>query len=139
MKSVMTTSMRHALTPDVNVKRSVFDRSHGYKTTFDAGKLYPIYADEVIPGDSFQLDVSAFARLATPIKPIMDNMYMDFFFFYVPNRLVWTNFVKFMGEQENPGDSIAYTVPKVDINTASAQATIWDYMGLPTQLTIMLN
>jgi len=104
-----------------------------YKTTFDAGYLIPIYIDEVLPGDTFNLRMTAFARLATPIFPVMDNMYLDSFFFFVPNRLVWNNWRKFMGEQDNPADSISYTIPQM-VSTASGYAigTLQDYMGLPT-------
>lgn len=65
------------------------NRSHVYKTTFNSGKLIPVFVDEVLPGDTTRMSVNYFARLATPIKPIMDNIYLDWFFFFVPNRLVW--------------------------------------------------
>ena len=100
-----------SLTPSVKVQRSAFDRSHTYKTTFNAGKLIPFFCDEVLPGDTFNLKASLFCRMATPIVPVMDNLYLETFFFFVPNRIVWNNFQKFMGEQENPGDSIDYIVP----------------------------
>lgn len=121
---------RFSEVPDVQVPRSSLDRSHGHKTTFDAGFLIPVFVDEVLPGDTFNLRMSAFARLATPLKPVMDNMYLDSFFFFVPLRLLWTNFEKFMGAQDDPGDSIAFTVPQV-VNEVVAQGTLGDYMGLP--------
>ena len=99
--------------PRVDIPRSTFNRSHNYKTTFDAGYLIPFYVDEALPGDTFNLNVHAFARLATPIVPIMDNLYMDMFFFAVPNRLVWDNWQRFCGEQPNPGDSTDFTVPVI--------------------------
>lgn len=119
--------------PSADIPRSVFNRSHGYKTTFDAGYLIPFYVDEALPGDTFELDVSMFARLATPIAPLMDNLYLEVFFFAVPNRLVWTNWQRFMGERTNPGDSIDFTVPKLDTAASSnfASGSIYDYMGLP--------
>ena len=98
--------------PVADIQRSSFDRSHGFKTTFNAGYLVPIFCDEVLPGDTFNLHLSAFARLATPIKPFMDNLYFDTFFFFVPNRLVWTHWPHFNGQQDNPGDSTAYTIPQ---------------------------
>ena len=88
--------------PKANIPRSAFDRSHRHLTTMDAGLLYPIYVDEALPGDSFKLKSSIFGRLATPIVPIMDNIYLDIFYFAVPNRLLWANWEKFMGAQENP-------------------------------------
>jgi hypothetical protein len=91
--------------------------------------LIPFYVDEALPGDTFKCNVSIFARLGTPIVPILDNLYMDVFFFFVPNRLLWTNWQKFCGEQANPGDSTSYTVPTVSITTATGN--LWDYMGLP--------
>ncbi len=115
--------------PSVESPRSSFDRSHGYKTTFDGGFLIPIFADEALPGDTFNMKMTGFARLATPIFPIMDNMSMNTFFFAVPLRLLWDNFQKFMGEQTDPGDSTDFTVP-VRINTA-VTGSIYDYFGIP--------
>lgn len=111
MKSVMTHQFSQV--PKAEIQRSQFDRSHGYKTTFDAGYLVPVFIDEALPGDTMNLKLNAFARLATPIKPVMDNMMLDSFFFAVPYRLIWNNFQKFMGEQANPGDSTSYTVPQM--------------------------
>ena len=78
-----------------------------------SGYLVPIYCDEVLPGDMHNVKATMFARLATPLFPVMDNLHLDTFFFFVPNRLVWTNWVKFMGEQTNPGDSTSYVVPTI--------------------------
>lgn len=91
--------------PQANIPRSSFNRSHGVKTTFDAGYLVPIYADEALPGDSFNVRMSCFARMATPIYPLMDNLICETFFFAIPNRILWSNWEKFNGEQVNPGDS----------------------------------
>ena len=101
-----------SMIPRADIPRSKFNAQKTYKTTFDAGYLIPVYCDEVLPGDTFNLKMTAFARLATPIFPVMDNMYIDSFFFFVPNRLIWSNWQKFMGQQTNPGDSISYTVPQ---------------------------
>nr|QRQ90024.1 MAG: major capsid protein [Microviridae sp.] len=124
---------RFAMIPQADIPRAAFDRQFTHKTTFDAGNLIPVYVDEVLPGDTFNLKMTAFARLATPIFPIMDNMYLDSFFFFVPNRLIWNNWQKFMGQQDNPGDSTSYLVPQ-QVSPASGYAvgSLQDYMGLPT-------
>ena len=119
--------------PKADIPRSSFDCQSTHKTTFDAGYLIPVYVDEMLPGDTFRLNMTAFARLATPIYPIMDNMYLDSFFFFVPNRLLWSNWQKFMGQQTNPGDSISYVVPQqVSPTGGYAIGSLQDYMGLPT-------
>lgn len=119
--------------PKAEIPRSSFDRSHGYKTTFDAGYLIPIFVDEALPGDTFKLRMTGFSRLATPIYPLMDNMYMDTQFFSVPVRLVWDNWQRFNGEQPNPGDSTDFTIPQMVAPAGGyAENSIHDYMGLPT-------
>ena len=119
--------------PKADIPRSKFDCQSTHKTTFDAGNLIPVYVDEVLPGDTFNLNMTAFARLATPLYPIMDNMVMDSFFFFVPNRLIWSNWQKFMGQQENPADSISYVIPQqVSPTSGYAVGSLQDYMGLPT-------
>ena len=122
-----------AMIPKADIPRSKFKAQKTHKTTFDAGYLIPVYVDEVLPGDTFNLKMTAFARLATPLYPIMDNMHLDSFFFFVPNRLIWNNWQKFMGEQEDPGDSISYTIPQI-VSPANGFPTggLYDYMGLPT-------
>lgn len=123
--------------PTAEIPRSSFDRSHGYKTTFDAGLLVPIFVDEVLPGDTFSLNMTGFARLSTPLHPYMDNAYVNSFFFFVPNRLVWDNWQKFNGEQKNPGDSTDYLLPQVlapDPN-GWAVGSIGDYFGLPVNVS----
>lgn len=124
--------------PSTQIPRSVFDRSHGYKTTFDSGFLVPFYVDEVLPGDSFKLTATLFARLATPIVPFMDNLYLETFFFFVPNRLVWDNWQKFNGEQKNPSDSTDFLIPTVSGTNVQNQ-TLWDYFGLPTNVNKALK
>jgi len=132
MKSVM--KHRFSEVPGVQVPRSSFNRSHGFKTTFDAGYLVPILVDEALPGDTYKVNLTGFARLSTPTFPVMDNMQMDTFFFAVPKRLVWENWQKFCGEQIDPGASIDYTIPIVnDLNNPSNE-TLWDYFGLPTKI-----
>jgi hypothetical protein len=117
--------------PSASIPRSSFDRSHNLKTTLDASRLVPILVDEVLPGDTHSCRASLFGRLATPLKPIMDNLFMETFFFFVPTRLVWENWQRFNGEQDNPGESTDYTVPQVDFTTAIESNTLPDYMGLP--------
>ena len=122
-----------AMVPSPDVPRSSFDMETTHKTTFDAGYLVPVYVDEVLPGDTFKLSMTAFARLATPIFPVMDNLHLDSFFFFVPNRLVWSNWQKFMGQQDNPGDSISFVIPQqVSPTGGYAVNSLQDYFGLPT-------
>lgn len=119
--------------PRSDVPRSTFRRDSGLKTTFDAGKLIPIYCEEVLPGDSFNVTLNAVIRMATPIFPIMDNLHFDTFFFFVPNRLVWDNWRRMMGEQRNPGDSIDFRVPTITSPVGGYDpCSIYDYFGLPT-------
>ena len=121
-----------SMVPRADIPRSVFKRDHTHKTTFDSGYLIPFYVDEALPGDTFNLRCSVFARLATPIVPIMDNLYMDMFFFAVPNRLVWDNWQKFCGEQKNPGDSTDFVVPTLSAPWGPPAGSLADYFGLPT-------
>lgn len=127
MKSVM--SHNFSQVPKAEIQRSTFDRSHGYKTTFDSGYLVPFYVDEALPGDTFNLRATAFLRLATPLKPLMDNMFLETFFFAVPYRLVWDNWQKFMGERE-PNDTTEYEIPQY-VTNAVAQGSLSDYFGIP--------
>ncbi|AXH76853.1 MAG: major capsid protein [Microviridae sp.] len=124
---------KFAMVPDPQIPRSSFAIEKAHKTTFDAGYLIPVYVDEILPGDTFNVNMTAFARLSTPLFPVMDNLHLDSFFFFVPNRLVWDNWQKFMGEQENPGDSISFVTPQ-QVSPAGGYAvnSLQDYMGLPT-------
>lgn len=133
-KSVM--SHQFSQVPKAQIQRSSFDRSHGLKTTFDGGLLYPIFVDEALPGDSFNLSMTGFARLSTPIFPLMDNMKMETFFFAVPNRLLWENWQRFNGEQTNPGDSIEYTIPQLFTELGYGEGTLSDYLGIPTDVAV---
>jgi len=127
-----TTSHQFSRVPQANIQRSTFNRSHGYKTTFDAGYLIPFYLDEILPGDTFNLQAQLFARLATPFVPFMDNLFLDTFYFFVPNRLLWDHWQNFMGEEDSPGDNeiIDYVVPNLP-DTAVAPGSIGDYFGIP--------
>jgi len=132
-RSNQSSSHRFSKAPQADIQRSKFDRSSGLKTTFDADKLVPIFVDEVLPGDTFKLKANLFGRLATPINPIMDNLYLDTFYFFVPIRLLWDNFQKFMGEQIDPGDSTDYTVPTANWGweKSSHEGKLADYLGIP--------
>jgi hypothetical protein len=131
--SVMTHQFSQV--PKADIPRSSFDRSHGVKTTFDAGYLVPVLLDEALPGDTFNLNMTGFARLATPIHPLMDNMFMDTHFFAVPMRLVWDNWKKFNGEQTDPGDSTDYLVPTMTAPGAGYDnESLHDYFGIPTKI-----
>lgn len=132
MKSVM----KHLFSqiPKAQISRSVFDRSHGWKSTFDSGYLVPFLVDEVLPGDSYKVKFNFLARLSTPIVPTMDNLFLDTFYFFVPYRLLWKHWEEFNGEQKYPGASTDYLVPQT---TAPADkgfdvGSLEDYFGLPT-------
>lgn len=127
---------RFSQIPNSPIQRSVFDRSHDYKTTMDAGYLIPFFVDEVLPGDTFKLRVNAFVRMNTLIAPFMDNVFMDTFFFFVPSRLVWDNWQRFCGEQKNPGDSTDFLIPCLSGTNTFVNGSIFDYMGLPTGVAL---
>lgn len=118
--------------PEAQIPRSSFDRSHGYKTTLNAGYLYPIFVDEALPGDTYNVNMSGFGRLATPLHPFMDNLYFSTFFFAVPIRLIWDNWEKFNGAQTNPDDSTDFLIPQVQTTSGGFTAgSLFDYFGLP--------
>lgn len=136
MQSVM--EHKFSEVPSAEIPRSMFNRSHGHKTTFDADWLVPILVDDVIPGDTYNVSVQHFARIGSPfIHPLMDNLYLETFYFFVPYRLLWDNWEKFMGARTDPSDSIDYTIPKVSSNTGKNLATsgtheeLCNYLGLP--------
>lgn len=133
----MKSSNQHLFSqiPRADIQRSSFNRSHGYKTTLDSGYLVPFFVDEVLPGDTFNLKATLFGRLATPVVPFMDNMYLETFFFFVPNRLVWDNWQKFNGEQKNPGDSTDFLIPTLEAGTHQV-GSIADYFGIPTDVQL---
>ncbi|AXH77013.1 MAG: major capsid protein [Microviridae sp.] len=124
---------RFSMVPDADIPRSRFRIEKAHKTTFDGGYLVPVFVEEVLPGDTVHCRMTAFARLATPLFPVMDNLHLDSFFFFVPNRLVWSNWKKFMGEQANPADSISFSIPQqVSPVAGYAVGSLQDYFGLPT-------
>lgn len=136
MTSNTKTLSHFAEIPEAEIQRSTFDRSHGVKTTFNAGKLIPILVDEVLPGDTHNLKDHLFGRLATPIVPFMDNLYLDTHYFFVPTRLVWENWERFNGAQDNPDDTIDYIVPtmKSPAITGYAELSIFDHFGIPPKV-----
>ena len=135
MKQRSVMAHQFSQVPTAEIPRSSFDRSHACKTAFDSGLLIPIFCDEALPGDTFNLNMTGFARLATPIFPIMDNMFMETFFFAVPIRLLWMNWQKFCGEQTDPGDSIDFTIPVITSGGAGwTLNSLSDYLGVPPNL-----
>lgn len=139
MKSVMQHNF--ARIENSSPPRSSFDRSFGYKTTFNAGDLIPHYVEEILPGDSVNLNPKLFARLATPLKPFMDNLFLEQFFFFVPCRLLWDNWERMNGQQDDPDSSTDYLVPQCVFNNANypdglATGSLFDYFGLPTNVPI---
>lgn len=134
LKSNRQSQHSFAKTPSVTMARSQFDRSHTVKDTYDFDYLTPIYVDEVLPGDTINMNLSTFQRLATQKVPIMDNLYIDYFFFFVPNRLVWDNWEKFNGAQDNPGDSIDFVIPTITTTAVTGESvgSIFDKYGIPT-------
>jgi len=131
LPSVMTHNFN--TTPKAEIPRSSFDLSAGYKTTFDAGYLIPFFCEEALPGDTFNLQSSLFARFATALHPFMDNVRMTTFYFAVPMRLVWDNTQKFFGEQRNPGDSTDFIIPQMTATAGTGYLanSIFDYFELP--------
>jgi len=121
-----------SMIPRADIPRSSFRMEKGYKTTFDADYLVPIFCEEVLPGDSFHGKFTCLVRTETMLYPVMDNLHLETFFFFVPNRLVWLNWKKFMGEQATPGDSIDYTIPTFGVDGTNCVAgSVFDYFGLP--------
>lgn len=137
MKSVMPAQHNFSQAPSINNKqRSVFNRSHGHKSTFNSGDLVPFIVDEILPGDSIDLKANIFGRLSSTFEfPIMDNLHLDTFYFFVPNRILWDNWEKFMGAQDNPTDSIDFEIPQ--ITDSAPEGSLSDYFGLPINVANM--
>lgn len=120
--------------PAVEIQRSTFDRSASIKTSFNAGDLIPFYVEEVLPGDTFDITTAKVVRSQTMLTPVMDNMYLDTFYFFVPNRLVWSHWKEFCGENSAGAwaPTVQYTIPSISAPSGGfAQGTIADYLGLP--------
>lgn len=150
----MHSPVQHIQGPQINqfnniapnpIPRSLFKRNFTRRSTFNADYIIPIFVDEILPGDDISINLTAQIRMATPIKPLMDNLYLETFWFFIPNRLVWNNWEKFQGQQTNPGDSVQYLIPKLDNGMAPISTTgfgvesIYDYLGLPVLVTGLDN
>ena len=128
--------------PNLEITRSRFKRDQDIKLTFDAGQLIPFYVDEVLPGDTFSIDNVGIVRMSTPIFPVMDNCYLDYYYFFCPNRILWEHWKEFMGEvtDEPWVQQTEYTVPQLKItggteeNKFPMENSILDYMGIPTKI-----
>ena len=127
--------------PETHVSRTRFNRDQNILTTFDAGKLIPFYVDEVLPGDTFSVNTAAIIRMTTPKYPVFDDAFIDFYYFFCPNRILWDNFKRFMGEADDAPwmPTKTYTVPKIIIDKSTTDAapyegSILDYMGVPTKI-----
>lgn len=127
--------------PEMKASRTRFNRDQTVLTTFDSGKLIPFYVDEVLPGDTFSVDTAAIIRMETPKYPVFDDSFIDFYYFYCPNRILWDDFKQFMGEVENTPwmPSKDYKVPQIVINGTASEGlprenSILDYMGVPTKI-----
>jgi len=132
--------------PEMKASRTRFKRDQTILTTFDSGKLIPFYVDEVLPGDTFRVDTSAIIRMTTPKYPVMDDAFIDFYYFYCPNRILWDDFKKFMGETEDTTwmPTKEYKIPKMiikgnGVNPTPEEGTILDYMGVPTKVVTKSN
>lgn len=127
---------RFAINPtDIDISRSTFDRNCSIKTSFNVGDIIPFYVDEVLPGDTHQIDTSKVVRLQTLITPMMDNLYLDTYYFFVPNRLVWEHWKQFNGENTESAwiPTVEYSIPQITAPTGGWNVgTIADYMGIPT-------
>ena len=124
--------------PNIDIKRSVFDRSTQHKTTFNAGQLIPIFCDEILPGDTFSGHISSVVRMSTPIHPTMDNLYADLYWYQVPNRIIWEHWKEFNGENNDTfwTQTTEYEIPQIDSPEGGWQkGTIADYLGVPTKVT----
>lgn len=128
--------------PETHVSRTRFKRDQNILTTFDSGKLIPFYVDEVLPGDTFSVDTAAIIRMTTPKYPVFDDAYIDIYYFFCPNRILWDNFKRFMGEADEApwSPTKTYRVPKIILDGANDidiphEGGILDYMGVPTKIT----
>lgn len=131
MKAQRNVAHQFAQVPTVTGPRSSFYRPSTFKGTFDADYLIPVFLDECLPGDEHHINASLFARLATPLFPLMDQLYLRTYWFFIPTRLLWNNWEKFQGAQDDPADSIDFTIPAYTDTATPGIGSIWDYFGLP--------
>jgi len=133
-RSVNTHSF--AMIPRADIPRSSFRMEKAYKTTFDADYLVPILCEEVLPGDTWHGKFTTYVRTQTLLYPLMDNLHLETFFFFVPNRLVWSNWQNFMGERSpNVDSTIDFTVPVTTAFNSVPTGSLYDYFGLPLNVT----
>ena len=131
----LNTEQYFSVVPQIHAPRSVFDRSFTHKTTMNTNKIYPIFIDEALPGDSMRLHFQVFGRLINPlVVPTMDELYFETLWFKCPMRLVWDNTFAFFGERENPEDSTDYVIPTINSDTGFTSGSIFDYFGLPVNV-----
>jgi len=124
-----------SMVPSTKIQRSQFIKQQSHKTTFDESELIPFWWDEVLPGDTFNVQATLMARLATPFVPIMDNLYMDTFFFFVPRRLTWSHWENFMGAATpNTNSTTDYTEPQTTATDGVQTGDLWDYFGVPIKV-----
>lgn len=131
------TELHFSHTPQINIKRSKFEMSSNHKTSFNVGDIIPLYTDaDILPGDTVQMDMASIVRMATPIYPIMDNLFLDTYWFFVPHRLIWDHWKEFWGENENPWtQTTEYEIPQITAPSGGwTEGTIADYMGIPTKV-----
>ena len=131
------TELHFKNTPSIDLKRSKFEESHSHKTSFNVGDIVPVFVDpDILPGDTVQMDMAELIRMATPIYPIMDNLYADIYWFFVPHRLVWEHWAEFWGENDDPWtQEQEYEIPQIEAPTGGwTEGTIADYMGIPTKV-----
>lgn len=131
------TNSRFSMLPSTNIRRSKFDRPYTHKTTFNAGKLVPFFCDEVLPSDTHKVKTNVLIRMSTPIHPVMDNSFLDVYYFFVPNRLVWDDWQEFMGENPNgpwTSGQRVLSIPKLTTLVNIPEGTVYDHFGLPTRL-----
>ena len=124
---------------EINVPRNIFEQDWNWKGTINESYLYPVFWDEVVPGDTLKLNSTFFGRLSTPFVPVLDNIYLDYHLFYVPFRILWDNYKKFCGEKVNPSDSTQYVMPTLtsDSTTGFPIGSLYDYFGMPTAIPSM--
>lgn len=136
------TQSHFANVPTIDIRRSRFERTSNHKTTFNAGSLIPIYIDEVLAGDTHSFDMASVVRMTTPIKPLMDNIYMDTYFFFVPMRLLWDGFKQFLGQNDSTpwDDTTELEIPYLQAPTSGWNVgTVADYFGIPTGVNLDSN
>ena len=130
------TESHFSLSPHVDISRSRFDRSASLKTSFNAGDVVPFFLEEVLPGDTFSVDTSKVVRMQTLLTPMMDNVYLDTYYFFVPNRLVWDHWKEFCGENTESAwiPQTEYTMPQITSPAGEGWnvGTLADYFGIPT-------